>query len=138
MQGRPHARCGARGGQRNNAGQPVLCRLSGHLSDSGRRSALRGRSDLFHMPCREGEFDVAYSICVLHHTPDPRAAFERVAAVVKKEGGLAVYLYAGYGPRLPHAANDLVRSMTTRLPLPLMFWLSSLSVPAHYVYRLPI
>ena len=105
----------------------------------GRRDRVHlVQADLFHMPFREGAFDLAYSIGVLHHTPDPRAAFDRVAAVVKKEGGLAVYLYAGYGPRLPRACSELVRGVTTRLPLPLMFWLSSLSVPAHYVYRLPI
>jgi len=96
------------------------------------------QADLFHLPFRDATFDLAYSIGVLHHTPEPRAAFERVAAAVKKGGGLAVYLYAGYGPRLARANSDLVRSVTTRLPHLLMFWLCSLAVPAHYVYRLPV
>src|SRR6266850_1048815 len=96
------------------------------------------QADLFHMPFRAATFDLAYSIGVLHHTPDPRAAFERVAAVVKKGGGLAVYLYSGYGLRLAHACSDLLRAGTTRIPLPLMFWLCPLSGPLYYVYRIPI
>ncbi|PYS95481.1 MAG: hypothetical protein DMF50_08680 [Acidobacteria bacterium] len=96
------------------------------------------QADLFHMPFRDATFDLAYSIGVLHHTPDPRAAFERVAAVVKKDGGLAVYLYSRHGLRLAHGCSNLLRAVTTRLPLPLMFWLSSLSVPLYYVHRIPV
>lgn len=96
------------------------------------------QADVFHMPFREATFDLAYSVGVLHHTPDTRAAFERVAAVVKGDGGLAVYLYGAYGLRLAHACSDLLRAVTTRLPLPLVVWLSALSVPLYYVYRIPI
>src|SRR5438105_2875910 len=90
------------------------------------------QADIFAMPFREGTFDLAYSIGVLHHTPDPRAAFARVAAMVKPAGQMAVYLYSKYGinERLP----DLVRKVTTRLPPGLMLALSSLAVPIYFVY----
>ena len=94
------------------------------------------QADLFAMPFREETFDLAYSIGVLHHTPDPRAAFERVAATVKKGGALAVYLYAGYGPT--HHFPDMIRKVTTRLPLRMMFAISAIAVPLYYLYRLPV
>jgi SAM-dependent methyltransferase len=92
------------------------------------------QADIFGLPFREATFDLAFSIGVLHHTPDTRAAFDRVAAAVKPGGGLAVYLYSGYGPQ--HFSNAL-RKVTTRLPSKLMLALSSAAVPLYYAYRLP-
>lgn len=94
------------------------------------------QADIFAMPFREGTFDLAYSIGVLHHTPDPRSAFERVAATVKKGGGFAVYLYPGYGPA--HPFSDMIRTVTTRLPLRMMFAISAIAVPLYYLYRLRV
>lgn len=96
------------------------------------------QADIFAMPFRECSFDLAYSIGVLHHTPDPRAAFERVARVVKPGGGFAVYLYSAYGPRLARLPSDLLRTMTTRLPLAVMFGLSAIAIPLYYIYRIPL
>lgn len=93
------------------------------------------QADIFAMPFREGTFDLAYSVGVLHHTPDPPAAFARVAAVVKKGGGLAVYLYPRYGPW--YRASDLLRTVTTRLPLRAMLALSGTAIPLYYLYRIP-
>jgi SAM-dependent methyltransferase len=94
------------------------------------------QADIFAMPFRDETFDKAYSIGVLHHTPEPRAAFERVAAAVKKDGGLAVYLYSGHG--LAHHFPDLIRRVTTRLPLRLIFLISAAAIPFYYLYRLPV
>lgn len=94
------------------------------------------QADIFAMPFSEETFDLAYSIGVLHHTPDPRTAFERVAATVKPGGGLAIYLYHGYGPG--YHGSDLIRKLTTRLPFRLMFVLSALSIPLYPLYRIPI
>ena len=76
------------------------------------------QADIFAMPFREATFDLAYSIGVLHHTPDPRAAFGRVAAAVKPGGALAVYLYHSHG--VGHRCSDVIRKMTTRLPVKTM------------------
>lgn len=94
------------------------------------------QADIFAMPFRDATFDLAYSIGVLHHTPDPRAAFARVAAMVKDGGGLAVFLYAGYGPG--YRSSDLIRKITTRLPTRLMLALSAVSIPLYYPYRVPV
>ena len=88
------------------------------------------------MPFRDGTFDLAYSVGVLHHTPDPERAFGRVAAVVRKGGALAVYVYARYGPS--HRFSDAIRRLTTRLPLPVLRAISALAVPAYYLYRVPV
>lgn len=93
------------------------------------------QSDIFAMPFREETFDLAYSIGVLHHTPDPAAAFARVARVVRKGGGLAVYLYARYGL---HHFPDLIRRVTTRLPARLMLAACAAAVPLYYLYRVPV
>ena len=94
------------------------------------------QADIFALPFRAHSFDLAYSIGVLHHTPDPQAAFARVAETVKSGGRLAVYLYARYGPS--HGASDAIRIVTTRLPLKMMWLLSSAAIPLYYVYRLPV
>lgn len=94
------------------------------------------QADIFAMPFREGTFDLAYSIGVLHHTPDTRAAFDRVAAMVKQGGGMAVYLYHGYGPA--RHFSDLIRKITTRLPGRAMFVISALAIPLYYLYRVPV
>jgi len=94
------------------------------------------QADIFRLPFRDGTFDLAYSIGVLHHTPDPRAAFARVAAAVRKGGGFATYLYHRYGP--VRRVTDLIRTVTTRLPLKVMFVLSAAAVPLYYVHRVPV
>ena len=94
------------------------------------------QADIFALPFREDTFDLAYSIGVLHHTPDPRAAFARVASTVRPCGKLAVYMYARYGPS--HKASDAIRHVTTRLPLKLMWGLSAVAIPLYYLYRVPV
>jgi len=95
------------------------------------------QADIFSLPFRSDTFDLAYSIGVLHHTPDTAAAFQRVAATVKKGGGFSVYLYAVYGSW--YRGSDILRRLlTTRLPPSLMLALSALAIPAYYVYRLPL
>jgi SAM-dependent methyltransferase len=94
------------------------------------------QADIFALPFRESTFDLAYSIGVLHHTPDPREAFDRVASTVKCGGKLAVYMYARYGPS--HKASDIIRQVTTRLPLKVMWGLSAAAIPLYYLYRVPV
>jgi SAM-dependent methyltransferase len=94
------------------------------------------QADIFALPFRADTFDLACSIGVLHHTPDPAAAFRRVADVVRPDGRFAVYLYSRYG--IAHRMSDVIRPLTTRLPLSVMWVLSAAAVPLYYVYRLPV
>ncbi len=104
--------------------------------------------DLLHPPFKKGKFDIAYSQGVLHHTSDTHAAFKAVAALVKREGLLSVWLYGKAGKfqdfstnpirhdrawilddrRLAwwivlvrHCVSDFVRFFTTRLPIPVVY-----------------
>ena len=51
-------------------------------------------------------------------------------------GGLAVYLYKNPGPA--RYGPDLIRTVTTRLPLQAVRALSTVAVPLYYPYRLPL
>jgi SAM-dependent methyltransferase len=46
------------------------------------------------LPFRAGAFDFAFSIGVLHHTPDPEKSFQQLVPLVRPGGRLFVWLYA--------------------------------------------
>src|SRR4029453_16282739 len=94
------------------------------------------QADIFALPFRDSTFDLAYSIGVLHHTPDPQTAFARVASTVRPGGQLAVYLYARYG--IAHRGSDVIRRLTAKLPHSAMWAISAAAVPLYYLYRLPV
>jgi SAM-dependent methyltransferase len=65
-------------------------------------------------------FDFIYSIGVLHHLPDPEAAFQNLLRYLKPGGEIQIYLYwqperRSIKSALLRAVNSL-RSLTTRLP----------------------
>lgn len=93
------------------------------------------QADIFALPFHDETFDIAYSIGVLHHTPDTGTAFRRVAAKVKKGGQLGVYVYFAGG--LGRYVSDALRAITTRLPRPLVYYASALAIPLYFLHRLP-
>jgi SAM-dependent methyltransferase len=94
------------------------------------------QADVFALPFRDNTFDLAYSIGVLHHTPDPPAAFAALARALAPGGKIAIYVYARYGPS--HRFSDAIRLVTTRLPLRVTWVLSSMAVPLYWLYRVPV
>jgi ubiquinone/menaquinone biosynthesis C-methylase UbiE/uncharacterized protein YbaR (Trm112 family) len=94
------------------------------------------QADIFALPFHDESFDIAYSIGVLHHTPDTATAFRRVAAAVKKGGQLGVYVYQAGG--LARYVSDALRIITTRLPRPVVYWLSAVAIPLYFLHRLPV
>lgn len=93
------------------------------------------QADIFALPFPEESFDLAYSIGVLHHTPDTARAFRRVAGMVKKGGQLAVYVYLAGG--LARYVSDAFRVVTTRMPRNLVYQLSTAAIPLYFIHRLP-
>ena len=71
------------------------------------------QADVFAPPFADESFDLIYSIGVLHHTPAPRLAFERLVRLLRPGGRIAVYLYVD-SPT--HVVSDAIRLVTTRLP----------------------
>jgi SAM-dependent methyltransferase len=81
------------------------------------------QGDLLHPPFSPGSFDHIYSIGVLDHTPDPRAAFLRLAALLKPGGRIAIWIYRRERPAVERIMN-VHRAVSTRLPLGLLMVLS--------------
>jgi SAM-dependent methyltransferase len=73
------------------------------------------QADLLDLPLADAQFDFAFSIGVLHHSPEPRRAFAQVASKVKPGGRLAVWLYRKNTPP-QEWLNSALRAVTTRLP----------------------
>src|SRR5262249_57554416 len=72
-------------------------------------------TDLHRSALRPGAFDVVYSAGVLHHTPDPRAAFAEVALLARRGGIVIVGVYNAIA-RLPHRLRRPL-APAPRLPL---------------------
>jgi SAM-dependent methyltransferase len=56
------------------------------------------QADIGALPFAPASFDAIFSIGVLHHTPDARAYFSRLAALLKPGGEIAIWVY----PKSPH------------------------------------
>ena len=77
----------------------------------GVRNAHFVETDLNQPGLRDGGFDVVYSSGVLHHTPDPRAAFRRIARLARPGGMVVIGLYNAVA-RLPHRLRRAVARMS--------------------------
>lgn len=71
---------------------------------------------LFDIPVRDAMIDFAYSIGVLHHTPDTFTAFKELARTVKPGGRLCVWLYVNAEPPMVDAAMALLHDITRCCP----------------------
>ena len=91
------------------------------------------QTDLFHPPFRKNLFDLVYSWGVLHHTPDPRRAFEGLTEFAKEDGHVSVKIYRKR-PASAQFAESIIRAFTLRMPLRLLYNLSYLAVPANWFY----
>jgi hypothetical protein len=79
---------------------------------------------------------MAYSWGVLHHTPDPPAAFSRLPPLVKPGGRVMTMIYANYN-KAYLATVEFYRKVTTRLPQRLLLKLSYVAVPLYFVSKIP-
>ena len=93
-----------------------LTRASLRLAaDAARRFGIEGVSfvetDLTRPALRDGAFDVVYCSGVLHHTPDPRASFARIARLARPGGMIVLGLYNTVA-RLPLRMRRVVARIT--------------------------
>jgi len=87
------------------------------------------QADLRRLPFRAASFDRVYSLGVLHHLPDPHAAFQSLIPYARAGGEIRIYLYwalehAPAWQRALLAAVTQTRRVTTRLPHPVLHGLS--------------
>jgi len=97
--------------------------------------ALVAQADLFRTPFADETFDVVYSIGVLHHTPDTRAATEAIARLVKPGGILSIWVYRR---ATWYRLADAYRWVTTRMDDRALYRLCSLAARLHPVQKLPV
>jgi SAM-dependent methyltransferase/uncharacterized protein YbaR (Trm112 family) len=73
------------------------------------------QADVFNLPFRDDIFDAVFSLGVLHHTRDTRAAFLALPRHVRPGGAVAVWLYY-YTDRLYNRATDAWRRLFRGAP----------------------
>jgi SAM-dependent methyltransferase len=68
-------------------------------------------TDLHNPGLRTGAFDVVYSSGVLHHTPNPSAAFARIVRLARPGGIIIVGVYNAFA-RIPLRARRIVARLS--------------------------
>jgi SAM-dependent methyltransferase len=95
------------------------------------------QANIFELPFRDGTFDFVFSIGVLHHTPNTKAAFDNLPKLLRKDGKIAIWLYTRYDD-FQWRFSDFYRRFTPKLPKRLLHTLSYSAVPLYYAYKVPI
>ena len=91
------------------------------------------QADLFHLPVRRDSVDLAFSVGVLHHTPDPRGAFTALVGRVRPGGRIIAWVYGQENNAwILRYVDPVRRRVTSRLPHRVIYQLSK--VPAALVY----
>lgn len=96
--------------------------------------------DIFRLPLKK-VFDYAFSVGVLHHTPDPKKAFLSVASRVKKGGHISAWVYGAENNEWITKFVDPVRErFTSNISQPMLYHISklptlSLFLATKLVYR---
>jgi SAM-dependent methyltransferase len=76
------------------------------------------QTDLYHLPLKP-IFDYAYSIGVLHHTPDPAKSFQCMVDKVRTGGSVSAWVYGREGNGWIIYILNPIRKITSKLPLPI-------------------
>lgn len=77
------------------------------------------QANIFDPPFRDEAFDFAYSLGVIHHTPDPPRAFASAAKVVSLGGRFFIFVYALKEMKLTYRLSHLTFLRPFVAPLPI-------------------
>lgn len=84
------------------------------------------QADIFKLPLKKA-FDYAFSVGVLHHTPDPKGAFVSLAGKVKKGGHISAWIYGAENNEWITRFVDPIRTgFTSKISQPTLLQLSKL------------
>jgi len=82
--------------------------------------------DIYRLPLKR-VFDYAFSVGVLHHTPDPRKAFLSLAAKLKNGGHISAWVYGAENNEwIRKYVNPIRTGFTSRISQPVLYQLSKL------------
>jgi SAM-dependent methyltransferase len=91
------------------------------------------QADIFKLPFKKA-FDYAFSVGVLHHTPDPQKAFASVVGKVKSGGHVSAWVYGAENNEwIVRFVNPVRTGFTSKLDQKALFALSKLPTCAVYL-----
>lgn len=94
------------------------------------------QGDIMNLPFPDESFDFVYSIGVLHHTPNTKAAFLRLSALLKPGGTIAIWVYSKKLRFL--LGSEILRKITPSLPKSWLLKASKIAIPLYYIHRIPL
>jgi SAM-dependent methyltransferase len=84
------------------------------------------QADIYKLPFKRA-FDYAFSVGVLHHTPDPKKAFVSMASKVKKGGAISAWIYGEENNEwIINYVNPVRMGFTSKINQPTLYHLSKL------------
>lgn len=85
------------------------------------------QADIFKLPFKKDAFDYAFSVGVLHHTPEPKKAFKSLASKVKKGGHVSAWVYGKENNDwIINYVNPVREKITSKMNQPTLYQLSKL------------
>jgi len=81
------------------------------------------QADIYQMPFSD-TFDIAYSIGVLHHLPQPQEGFSRLPKALKTNGKMLIWVYNRRNNVRALYFYEPLRNLLKKLPKPVLFKLS--------------
>ena len=91
------------------------------------------QADVFKLPFKK-VFDYAFSVGVLHHTPDPQKAFASLASKVKKDGAISAWIYGAENNEwITNYVNPIRTGFTSKINQPTLYQLSKLPTLGVYL-----
>src|SRR5207237_835544 len=89
--------------------------------------------DIYKLPFKKA-FDYAFSVGVLHHTPEPKRAFLALASTVKKGGHVSAWVYGVENNKwITNFVNPFRERFTSKISQPLLYQLSKLPTLALFL-----
>lgn len=83
------------------------------------------QADIYNLPFKKNVFDYAFSIGVLHHTPDPKKAFKSLASNVKKGGHVSAWIYGAENNEwIVNFVNPVREGLTSKMKHQTLYQLS--------------
>jgi len=91
------------------------------------------QADIYKLPFKRA-FDYAFSVGVLHHTPDPKKAFVTLAGKVKRGGAISAWIYGAENNEwITSYVNPIRTSFTSKIGQPTLYQLSKLPTLGVYL-----
>ena len=109
--------CAALGPRRVIGVDPSQSVVAARANTADLPNATILQGDIFALPFPETHFDHVFCIGVIHHLPDPKAGFLKLARMLKPGGKLSIWVYAQEGNEwVIRYLEPLRKGITSKLP----------------------